>query len=76
MQPFYPEFELIRTQDLETTYYDAGQFYWGKTDAWLTNSKIHSSGLVYAIPNWRVIDIDTPGDWLRAEILFNANFIS
>jgi pseudaminic acid cytidylyltransferase len=76
MKPFYPEFELIRTQDLESTYYDAGQFYWGNTDAWLTNSKIHSSGLGYAIPNWRVIDIDTPGDWLRAEILFNANFIS
>ena len=68
MQPFYPEFEKTRTQDLETAYYDAGQFYWGKSQAWLTNPKIHSVGLGYKIPNWRVVDIDTPEDWERAEI--------
>ncbi|MBT7951836.1 MAG: pseudaminic acid cytidylyltransferase [Gammaproteobacteria bacterium] len=75
VQPFYPEFEFTRTQELEPAYYDAGQFYWGKTEAWLTSSKIHSCGLGYSIPNWRVVDIDTPEDWHRAEILFNANFI-
>lgn len=68
MQPFYPQFEKTRTQDLELAYYDAGQFYWGKTQAWLTNPKIHSDGLGYTIPNWRVVDIDTPEDWVRAEI--------
>ena len=68
MQPFYPEFEKTRTQDLEAAYYDAGQFYWGKSQAWLTNPKIHSDGLGYKIPNWRVVDIDTPEDWERAEI--------
>jgi pseudaminic acid cytidylyltransferase len=68
MQPFYPEFEKTRTQDLEPAYYDAGQFYWGKADAWLSNPNIHSSGLGYAIPNWRVVDIDTSDDWERAEI--------
>lgn len=69
MQPFYPEFETTRTQDIEPAYYDAGQFYWGKADAWLKNLKIHSNGLGYAIPNWRVVDIDTQDDWVRAEIL-------
>jgi len=69
MQPFYPEFEKTRTQDLETAYYDAGQFYWGQADAWLSNFNIHSSGLGYAIPNWRVVDIDTSDDWARAEML-------
>jgi pseudaminic acid cytidylyltransferase len=69
IQPFYPEFEITRTQDLEPAYYDAGQFYWGKAEAWLTNSKIHSSGLSYVIPNWRVVDIDTQDDWARAEML-------
>jgi pseudaminic acid cytidylyltransferase len=68
IQPFYPEFEKIRTQDLEPAYYDAGQFYWGKSQAWLTNPKVHSDGLGYTIPNWRVVDIDTPEDWERAEI--------
>jgi pseudaminic acid cytidylyltransferase len=69
MAPFYPDYELARTQDLETAYHDAGQFYWGKTEAWLNNPKIHSSGIGYAIPNWRVVDIDTEDDWLRAEKL-------
>ena len=68
MQPFYPEFEKTRTQDLESAYYDAGQFYWGHADAWLSNPNIHSSGLGFAIPNWRVVDIDTLEDWEGAEI--------
>ncbi len=72
MQSFYPEYELTRTQDLEPAYHDAGQFYWGKADAWLTNNKVHSSGVGLPIPNWRVVDIDTPDDWERAEILFAA----
>jgi pseudaminic acid cytidylyltransferase len=71
MQPFYPEYELARTQDLEPAYHDVGQFYWGKADAWLTNNKIHSSGVGLPIPNWRVVDIDTPDDWARAEILYS-----
>ena len=69
MQSFYPEFEFTRTQDLEPAYYDAGQFYWGKTEAWLSNSRILSNGLGYAIENWRVVDIDTQEDWVRAEIM-------
>ena len=72
MQPFFPEYELTRTQDLVLAYHDAGQFYWGKPDTWLTNNKIHRSGIGLAIPNWRVIDIDTPDDWDRAEILYTA----
>lgn len=67
MQPFYPEFELSRTQDLEPAFYDAGQFYWGKAHAWLTNSKIYGSSAGYRIPNWRVVDIDTMEDWERAK---------
>jgi N-acylneuraminate cytidylyltransferase len=57
---------------LESTYYDAGQFYWGKVEAWLTNPKIYSSGLGYVIPSWRVVDIDTPEDLLRAEIIYRS----
>jgi pseudaminic acid cytidylyltransferase len=69
MHPLYPEFELTRTQDLEHAYYDAGQFYWGRKAAWLNNPKVHSSGIGHVIPNWRVVDIDTPEDWIRAERL-------
>jgi CMP-N-acetylneuraminic acid synthetase len=72
MQPFYPEFQLTRTQDLEPAYFDAGQFYWANKRAWLSNSRIHSSGIGYLIPSWRVVDIDTPEDWERAENLAMA----
>ena len=72
LQSFYPKFELTRTQDLELAYYDAGQFYWGNTNAWLTNPNIHSSGVGHVIPNWRVVDIDTPDDWHRAELIYQA----
>jgi pseudaminic acid cytidylyltransferase len=69
MQPFSPQFETVRTQDLEPAYHDAGQFYWGRVDAWLQNKAILSGGIGLAIPNWRVVDIDTPEDWIRAEML-------
>ena len=72
MQPFYPEFQITRTQDLEPAYFDAGQFYWGIKSAWLNNPRIHSSGIGYQIPSWRVVDIDTPEDWERAENLAMA----
>lgn len=72
MSPFSPEYELTRTQDLEPAFYDAGQFYWASAIAWKTNPKIHSNGVGYCIPGWRVVDIDTPEDWNRAEILFTS----
>ncbi len=72
MMPLYPEHYFSRTQDLEPTYYDTGQFYWGKAEAWLQNPKIHSQGSGYVIPNWRVADIDTLDDWKRAELMYKA----
>lgn len=70
VSPFYPEFELSRTQDLQRAYHDAGQFYWGRKKAWLTNPKIHNHSLGCVIPSWRVADIDKTEDWLRAEQLY------
>lgn len=61
--------ELARTQDLESTYHDAGQFYWGRLEAWIEHKKIHTDGLGMVIPNWRVVDIDNTEDWKRAELL-------
>lgn len=72
LQPFFPEFELVRTQDLEPAYHDAGQFYWGHRHAWMHNPSIHGSGVGLVIPSWRVVDIDTPEDWLRAEMVHKS----
>jgi pseudaminic acid cytidylyltransferase len=70
MAPFYPEHVLTRTQDLEPAYYDAGQFYWGTMQAWVTNTNLHSGGVGIPISSWRAVDIDTPDDWHRAEMLY------
>lgn len=72
MAPIYPEHELTRTQDLEMAFHDAGQFYWGGKQAWLSNARLHSSSVGIAIPQWRVVDIDTNDDWARAELIYQA----
>jgi pseudaminic acid cytidylyltransferase len=72
MEFIYPQYELTRTQDLERCYYDAGQFYWGKTTAWTSGLRMHSNGHGYEVPPWRVVDIDTPEDWKRAELIARA----
>jgi pseudaminic acid cytidylyltransferase len=70
VSPFNPENVLVRTQDLEAAYYDAGQFYWGPTTSWKTKSGIHLNGAGLRIPSWRAVDIDTSEDCYRAEILY------
>ena len=71
-RPFWPEFARTRTQDLEPAYHDAGQFYWGLRSAWLAGSEIHADARTIVLPAHRVVDIDTPEDWDRAEALYGA----
>ncbi len=68
---FSPENEQVRSQDLEEAYHDAGQFYWGKKEAFLKCKAIfkpHSK--VVLLPRNRVQDIDTQEDWDLAEALY------
>lgn len=70
---FQPENFHTRSQDLEEAWHDAGQFYWGRAEAWLKGLPIFSEHAVPVIlPRHRVQDIDTPEDWQRAEWLFKA----
>ena len=70
---FQPEHFNSRSQDLETAYHDAGQFYWGKTDALLNEECMFSDvAIPYVLPNYRVQDIDTLDDWIRAEAMYKA----
>lgn len=67
---FEPQHISTRSQDLEEAYHDAGQFYWGRSQAWLSSLPIFSEHAVPVIlPNHRVQDIDTPEDWRRAEVM-------
>lgn len=71
VEMFWPEHFSTRSQDLDKAYHDAGMFYWGKPEAFLSRLPIfapHSK--VVQIPHFRVQDIDEPDDWIRAEILY------
>lgn len=65
---FFPEHFGARSQDLPEAMHDAGQFYWGRPDAWLSGARIFDArSTVVDIPAWRVQDIDNLDDWTRAE---------
>ena len=70
---FQPEHFNTPSQDLEEAWHDAGQFYWGKAQAWLTGKPLFSpDAAAVPLPRYRVQDIDTPEDWEIAERMFVA----
>ncbi|MFQ6558278.1 pseudaminic acid cytidylyltransferase [Pseudomonas sp. Lb2C1-1] len=73
LTPLYPQFRDTRSQDLPEAFQDAGQFYWGRREAWLRGDKLFSpSSLPLVLPRHLVQDIDTLEDWKRAEYLYAA----
>lgn len=48
---------------------DAGQWYWGKVQAFVDGASLDEAGLLYLLGG-RVCDINTEDDWLRAEKLY------
>jgi N-acylneuraminate cytidylyltransferase len=73
VEMFNPEHFNTRSQDLEDAYHDAGQFYWGRAEAWRQGRMIFSPAAApVMLPRHRVQDIDTPEDWARAEWMFKA----
>lgn len=71
LEMFQPEHFKKRSQDLEEAYHDAGQFYWGFPETWkVGNSLLKHKATPIIIPPYRVQDIDTQEDWVRAELMF------
>jgi N-acylneuraminate cytidylyltransferase len=67
----WPEYQSARSQDLETIYHDAGQFYFARVpqlrverDLWMKNS------VPLILPETEVQDLDTMTDWQLAEMKF------
>lgn len=70
---FEPAHATTRSQDLEPAYHDAGQFCWGRTEAFLAGtSPMTGSSVAAVLPRHRVVDIDTLEDWALAEALYRA----
>jgi N-acylneuraminate cytidylyltransferase len=67
---FFPTHFASRSQDLPLALHDAGQFCWGRPDAWLEGRPVFDrNSMPIVIPRWRVQDIDTDDDWTRAEMM-------
>lgn len=73
VQPMFPEHVNTRSQDLAPAYHDAGQFYWGRAQAWRSGCSPHEGGRSIVVPASRAVDIDTPADWALAEAIFAAH---
>lgn len=71
LESLYPENRGVRTQDLPSVYYDAGQFYFAKTQEYLAGFAMHSNRThPYLLPRHLAQDIDTPEDWQQAELIY------
>lgn len=70
---FWGEHFYTRSQDLETAYQDAGQFYFTNLNAVTTDDIFFGRDTIpIPLPRYLVQDIDTMEDWIRAEIMYEA----
>ena len=73
LEMLWPEHRTTRSQDLPETYHDAGQFYWFDAEKYLKTAVMYApDSLPIILPRHLVQDIDTPEDWERAELMFQA----
>lgn len=73
LEMFFPDKFTVRSQDLPEALHDAGQFYWGRPEAWLNHTPLFGPrSRPLRLPRWRVQDIDTEDDWRRAELIWRT----
>ena len=69
---FFPEHSVTRSQDLDDSYHDAGQFYWTRTNQQSSDGMFGKDSIPIILPRYLVQDIDTEEDWARAEIMYKV----
>jgi N-acylneuraminate cytidylyltransferase len=71
MRMINPDNYLIRSQDLDETFHDAGQFYWFKTKSFMKENKMWTDNTsIIELSENEVQDIDNISDWKVAEVKF------
>ena len=71
LQPNFPQYMDARSQDLEKTYHDAGQFYFVKTSTFMEEKNLWCKRTApIVLSELEVQDLDTMTDWQLAEIKF------
>jgi len=67
-----PQHVATRSQDLQPSFHDAGQFYWGLSAAWISGAPILSGETkAVVLEHTDARDIDNEQDWQIAEQLFS-----
>lgn len=67
----YPEYRTSRSQDLEKTYHDAGQFYFFTVEQFLKDKKLWGDNTTpLVLSELEVQDLDTLTDWKLAEMKY------
>ena len=67
----FPEYAKSRSQDLEPSYHDAGQFYFSTVSAFRACGSLWGPDTVpIVLPELEVQDLDTPTDWALAELKY------
>jgi len=69
-QHIYPEYAMMRTQDLEPLYYDAGQFSSTKVSVFLGREEWNGKSVPFVLPEEELQDVDNECDWLLAELKY------
>jgi pseudaminic acid cytidylyltransferase len=69
---FWRENFAKRSQDLETAYQDAGQFYWNDLTKSSKEIIFGKDSIPIVLPRYLVQDIDDEEDWERAELLYES----
>ena len=71
LEYLWPANRIKRSQDLETVYHDAGQFYWLRTQPFLEERDlILDNNLPFVVPESEVQDIDHETDWQLAQLKY------
>jgi N-acylneuraminate cytidylyltransferase len=69
----WPEHMNTRSQDLEPTYHDAGQYYFLKVKSFLVQKKVFANKTLPVITSeLEVQDLDNESDWKIAEFKYKA----
>ena len=72
----YPENVFKRSQDLESLYHDAGQFYFIKVETFMKNKTLVCKNTIpFIVDELSVQDIDTEEDWKMAELKYKMRGI-
>lgn len=66
-----PSYKLLRSQDIEKMYHDAGQFYFMNCESFMESGDLWAGNICpLELPEMSVQDIDTLEDWKLAEFKY------